>query len=273
LLTLAVCLAYVELATAAGRPAAHYVPVTLYITAVVFAVAASPTFIWLRERARPHGRATAVSYLRQGYGEVRRTLRRAMQFRDLFRFLGCLVLFQSGVATVIVVAAIYAQQVMGFSERDLIVLIMVVNLTAAAGAFAFGFAQDRFGSVPSLIGALLLWIAAIIFTFLADSPADLWLAGNLMGAAMGATQSGGRALVGRLTPVAHSGEFFGLWGMANRAAAILGPLSYGLLSHFSQGDHRLALLSTLAMFTAGLLLLPGINEARGMQAREQWRPA
>ena len=81
-------------------------------------------------------------------------LSHAGRLQDLFRFLLCLVLFQAGVSTVVVVAAIYAQEVMGFSSQQLIVLIMVVNITAALGAFLFGFAQDRFGSVPSLTVAL-----------------------------------------------------------------------------------------------------------------------
>src|SRR5260221_11261943 len=48
LLALGLCLAYIM---ASGRPAAESVPVTMLITAVFFAVAATPTFIFLRERA------------------------------------------------------------------------------------------------------------------------------------------------------------------------------------------------------------------------------
>jgi UMF1 family MFS transporter len=123
--------------------------------------------------------------------------------------------------------------------------------------------------VPTLAGGLLIWIAAIGITMHADQEADLWLAGNLMGLAMGATQAGGRALIGQLTPVARSAEFFGLWGLASRAAAILGPLSYGLLSQLTGGDHRLALLSTLSFFVVGLILLFTVDEQRGKIARDE----
>jgi UMF1 family MFS transporter len=186
----------------------------------------------------------------------------------LFRFLACLTVFQSGVATVVVIAAIYAQEVMGFDSQQLIILIMVVNLTAAIGAFAFGFAQDRYGSVPTLAVGLLVWVAAVGVTFFAKDASDLWLAGNLMGLAMGATQAGGRALIGQLTPVARSAEFFGLWGLASRAAAILGPLSYGIIARLSDGNHRLALLSTLAFFIGGLIMLATVDERRGKAARD-----
>ena len=266
LLTLGTCLAYITWASGQEQSAAQYVPVTLLITAAIFALAAFPTFQWLRERAVPRPLLSASSYVSAGFQEVFRTLADAARLKDLFRFLLCLTLFQAGVATVIVIAAIYAQEVMGFDSQQLIVLIMVVNLTAAIGAFLFGFLQDRFGSVPSLAGALLVWIVAGVIAVSADSTAAFWLAGNLIGLAMGATQAGGRALVGEFTPVERTAEFFGLWGLAARAANIVGPLSYGVINRLSDGDHRLAILSTLSFFVAGLILLFTVNEQRGREA-------
>ena len=266
LLTLGVCLAYINWAEGQGHEAIDYVPVTLLLTAFIFAVTAAPTFIWLRERAMPMPALANVSYLRFGMYQVVTTLRHAAALPDLFRFLCSLTLFQAGVATVVVVAAIYAQEVMGFGSQQLIVLIMVVNLTAAVGAFLFGYAQDHFGSEPSLIAALVVWILAIGVAYFADTPADVWIAGNLIGLSMGATQAGGRALIGRLTPARRNAEIFGLWGLASRAAAIIGPVSYGVVSEFSGGDHQAALLSTLALFVAGLLVLFSVSESRGMAA-------
>lgn len=267
LLTLGCCLAYINYAAGQGLSSSHYVPVCLMITAVIFAVTAAPTFIWLKERAIPGFLPPGLSYTRAGLDEVWQTLGHASRLRDLFSFLLCLTLYQSGVATVVVVAAIYAQEMMGFSSQQLIILIMVVNLTAAIGAFGFGFAQDRFGSVPSLAGALMLWIAAIAIALRMESTFAFWFAGNLIGLAMGATQAGGRALVGQLTPPARNAEIFGLWGLASRAAAILGPVSYGLVSQIGGGDHQLALLSTLCFFIAGLLLLLfTVDEQRGYRA-------
>ncbi|RLQ22654.1 MFS transporter [Seongchinamella sediminis] len=266
LLTLGCCLAYINYASGQGLAADHYVPVCLLLTAAIFAVTAAPTFLWLRERARPRPLAMGNSGLRAGLARVKYTLGHARNLPDLFRFLLCIILFQAGVATVVVIAAIYAQEVMQFDSQQLIVLIMVVNLTAAVGAFFFGFMQDRFGSVNSLAGALLVWIVAIAVALRADSDMDIWLAGNLIGLAMGATQAGGRALIGQLTPATHNGEIFGLWGLANRSAAIIGPISYGLINRLGGGDHQLALISTLGFFVGGLALLFTVNEKRGHAA-------
>jgi len=266
LLTLAICLAYIGWARRQGHAESQFVPVTLLITAGIFALAAAPTFLWLRERAVRSPLPGSRLYLRAGFRRVRRTLVEAARLPDLFRFLTALAVYQSGVSTVIVLTAVYAREVLGLESQQLVVLVMVVNLTAAAGAFLFGHVQDSLGSIPTLVITLLIWSGAVALAYAADEPADIWIAGNLIGVAMGASQAVGRALIGRLTPAARTAELFGLWGMVNRLAAIAGPLSYGVIGYLSRGNHRLALLSTLAFFIGGLLLLVRVDEQRGREA-------
>jgi UMF1 family MFS transporter len=194
------------------------------------------------------------------------TFKEAARFRDLLWFLITLGVYQSGVSTVVVLAAIYAQDVIGFDTQSLVVLIMVVNVTAAVGAFICGHLQDRIGSVPTLAITLLIWIVAVIVALFADTPALMWIAGNIIGLAMGASQAVGRALVSKFSPTERAGEFLGLWGLVNRLSAIVGPLSYGLINYWSNGDHRMSLLSTLAFFIVGLALLSKVNEGRGKAA-------
>jgi len=266
LLTLGICLAYITWAKQHGLSETHFVPVTLLITATIFALTATPTFLWLRERAIPVAWDKSLSNLQVSYARLAHTFKEAARFRDLLWFLITLGVYQSGVSTVVVLAAIYAQEVMGFDTQSLIVLIMVVNVTAAVGAFICGHLQDRMGSVPTLAITLLIWIVAVLVALFASKPAHMWIAGNIIGLAMGASQSVGRALVSKFSPTERAGEFLGLWGLVNRLSAIVGPLSYGLINYWSNGDHRLSLLSTLSFFIVGLVLLSKVNESRGKAA-------
>ena len=89
---------------------------------------------------------------------------------------------------------------------------------------------------------------------------------NLVGVALGSSQSAGRALVGQFSPPERTAEFFGLWGLAGKLAATIGPMSYGLVTYLAHGDHRLGLLATTVFFIAGLGLLFTVNERRGRAA-------
>ena len=94
----------------------------------------------------------------------------------------------------------------------------------------------------------------------------MWLAANVAGLCLGASQSAGRALVGYLCPPAREAEIFGLWGLAMKAASILGPLSYGVVNVATDGNHRLSIAVTAVFFVAGLLLLSRVDVARGRAA-------
>ena len=266
LAALALCLAYVTWAQGKGWEASEYVPGTMLIVAAMFAMAAIPTFLWLRERAIPAPLRPDERYLQVGFHRLRHTVAESRRFRDLFRFLLTLTVYYCGINTVVVLAAVYAQEVMGFTTKDTILLVMVVNVTAAVGAWLFGQVQDRLGSVRTQALTLLIWIAATSLAFWTESRAGFWLVANLVGVAMGSSQSCGRALIGQFSPPARAAEFFGLWGLAGKLAAIVGPLSSGLLTYFTAGNHRLAILSTVFFFVAGLAMLTTVNEPRGKAA-------
>ena len=257
LAALGLCLAYI---LSSGEPAARTVPVTMLITAAFFALAATPTFLWLKERSAPQAR------LVNPWQRVAETLRQARQYRDLRRFLLCVLFYQAGITAVVSLAAIYAEQAMKFTMRETLVLILVVNVTAAIGAFAFGYLQDAIGHVKAVTLTLAGWLATVVVAGFSTSAASFWLAANLAGLCMGSAQAAGRAIVGYLAPPARLGEFFGLWGLAMKAASIFGPLTYGTVTWLFAGNHRLAIFATGLYFAVGLALLRGIDAERGRRA-------
>jgi UMF1 family MFS transporter len=261
LLTLAVCLIYVFWARSAGQTEAQFVPVTMLITAGMFALASSFTFLVLKERARPQSAEAGIAL--RALGRVAETLRHARQYKDLLRFLGCIVLYQSGVATVIQLAAVYAQVAMGFTTEDTIVLVLLVNITASLGAFLFGRWQDRLGHRKTLTLTLLGWCSMVLIAYLSTGQVGFWIAANIAGLCLGASQSAGRALVGYLSPADRHAEFFGLWGLAVKLASIMGPLSYGVVTWLTDNDHRTAMLITGVFFVLGLAALKSVDPQRG----------
>jgi len=261
---LGACLAYVTWAQKAGQTPAQFVPVTMLFVAAIFLLASSPTFIWLKERARASAVHSSFSKIARGaFKHVVSTIGDARKHRDLFTFLLSLLCYSCGSTTVVALAAVYAEQVMGFKTNESIILIMVVNVTAAIGAFIFGFIQDKVGSVRTLAITLVLWAVAIFIAYVTTDKNGFWCAANIMGIAMGASASAGRALVGQLSPAGRSAEFFGLWGLSVKLSAIIGPMTYGMVTYLSGSNYRLALLSTLTFFILGLIVVLFVDEKRG----------
>jgi len=266
LLALALGLGYVLWAQSKGLPATHYVPVTMLITAVLFALAVIPAFTTLRERAQPSGQGTVGSVLRDSTQRIVRTLRHIGEFRDFGWLALCGLLYQGGLSVVIALAAIYAQQVMHFDTAQTMALILVVNVTAAVGAFSWGYVQDAIGHKPALALTIVAWIAMVTIAGLASGLAWFWLAANLAGLAMGSSQSAGRAMVGVFAPEHRRAEFYSLWNVALWLSAVIGPVTYGLVTWFTDNNHRLAILATGLYFVAGLLVLAKVDVERGRRA-------
>ena len=132
MLALGLCLAYVLAAQARGEPATSFVPVTMLITAAIFALASIATFVFLRERARPQ-----AARRQRGIGAALRAPAPDLRARAPLprlqlaaRLRGAC--YQAGIAVVIALAAIYAEQAMGFKQAQTMMLVFLVNITAAA---------------------------------------------------------------------------------------------------------------------------------------------
>ena len=269
MLALGLGLVYVSAAQSRGEPATAFVPVVMLITAAIYGLASLATFALLRERATPPPESiveAGLTGLKASLQRLARTWKQARRYRDLRWLLACCVCYQAGISVVITLAAVYAEQVLGFKQADTMLLVFMVNIAAVAGAFSFGYWQDRVGYKLSLAFTLVGWFLMTMLAGFATGPAMFWAAAVIAGLCMGSSQSAGRAMVGLLTPPDRKAEFFGLWSFATNLAVVVGPLTYGLITLLTGGNHRVAILSTSLFFVGGLWLLMPINMARGQHA-------
>ena len=263
LVALGLSLAWIMGAEARGQKTSDAVALTMVITAVVYALGATITFVFLKERAKPEARASTTE---NAWARLVRTAREASRYRDLILVFACGTCYQAGVATVVTLAAIYAQEVMSFSTEDTLILVLIVNVTACIGAFGFGYLQDLIGKKRALAITLVGWMLMVLFAWFATTRGLFWIAANLAGLCMGSSQSAGRAMVAYFSPPDRAAEFFGLWGVATRLAAVLGPLTYGAVTWITNNNHRLAMLITGVFFLAALMVLTRVDEKRGRLA-------
>ncbi len=263
MLALGIGLAYVLWAQARGIPATDYVPVTMLITAAIYGLASLATFALLKERAVPQPDALREGGLLASLRRIGQTFHEARAYRDFIWLLGCGFFYQAGIAVVIALAAVYAEQVLGFKQIETMMLIFLVNIAAAAGAFGFGYWQDRIGHKRALGFTLIGWVVMTLLAYSATGPGLFWVAAVVAGLCMGSSQSAGRAIVGLFAPSQRLAEFYGLWAFATSLASIVGPVTYGLVTWLTAGNHRLAILSTAVFFVIGWMMLRPVDVERG----------
>lgn len=264
MLALGLSLSIVIRSDAAGLAASQYVPRVLLLTAAIFAIAAIPAFLFLRERTPASHKPpeNLFSRLISAWRDTRD------HFPDFRLLLCCGACYQAGISVVITLSSVYATQAMGFSMMQTMMLVFTVNIAAAAGAFLFGYVQDRIGHKLALTITLVGWIIMILLAFAAVQAWLFWVAATVAGLCMGTSQSAGRAMVGALAPKHRLAEFYSLWTFAIQLAAVVGPLCYGMVTLVSGGNHRIALLFTGLFFVAGLALLTRMNFDRGIRVRD-----
>lgn len=258
-----------ELLAPENAPAYQSLRLTWVVTALFFLVAAIPTFLFLKERAR----RVAITSLRQatemGFSRLRQTVDALGHFSELRRFLTVFFIYHAGLMAIVAYAGIVYERTFGFTADQLIVLFLALQVSSAAGAWAFGFVQDRLGGRKTIQLVLVIWVGACVGAFLATSKPQAWAIALAAGLGIGALQSASRAMVGLFSPPEKSGEFFGFWGMAAKSAYAVGALLFGAVSSIS-GSQRVAMLTVGALFAIGFFAMFFIDENRGRQAAETW---
>ncbi len=241
-------LALVAIKSGDGR--AHW---AFAVTGLFFLLASLPTLLLLKERAKPRALPEGKTYLQVAWQQFADMKRELPQHRTLVVFFIAMTFYLAGLMAVVGFAAGYATEVIGMEQTQIIGLFAVLQVAGVAGAFSFGFLQDRTGPKAPLAVALVLWIIACLWASRCDSVKEFYLIGVLAGIGMGSLQSASRAVVSTLTPAGRSGEFFGYWGFFAKLAAVIGTFVFGNL--VSLTDYRLAIMANTVFFLVGLIIL------------------
>lgn len=226
------------------------------LVAAQYLLFTAPALALLRDTRGPS--AAGESPLRR----LARTLREVRRFREVALFLAAYFVYDNGLSVVIAFTSIYMVATLGFTMAENVRLFVLLQLTAAAGAFAAGAWADRRGARHAVIASLLLWVAVIGAMGVSTSRPAFTLLALLGGLGIGSTQACSRTLLAQLVPVPKRAEFFGFFAFCTKASGSLGPFVFGLLSSWMQ-DQRLAMLSVLFFFVTGLILLALVNERAG----------
>jgi UMF1 family MFS transporter len=261
------------------------VRLSMVITAAFFALFAVPIFLWLRERAQPRVLPEGENYLSVAFKRLGKTIRTAGRFREFVKFMIAFLIYNDGIIMALDFAAIIGAVLFGMTQEQLIMFVILVQITNVAGAFAFGLLVDRIGGKPSLVVSLIMMVVVVAALYFNQTLTGYFIIGAVAGVAMAGAQSVSRTMVAIFAPPGQSAEFYGFFAVVGRTSSFIGPAVYGLLAaeaalwYQAQGQEvglaeqsgqRVAILSIGAFILAGLILLAFVNEKR---AREEARQA
>ncbi len=139
-----------------------------------------------------------------------------------------------------------------------------VLFSAFIGRRLFKGLSERLNAKRAIILGLLIYTIIPLWGFVLRSQAEFFMIGWLVGTVQGGTQALSRSLFSSLSPRAKSGEFFGLYGLSEKFAGILGPLLYGIVGQIT-GNPRASVFSISVFFVIGIFLLSRINEVKGAE--------
>jgi UMF1 family MFS transporter len=195
-------------------------------TAIFLLLFSLPTFLWVkRDLPLRNVSPRIIEALKSLWQDLKDTKR----YPGVLRFLISDFMFEDAIATAILFMAVYTQAVMGFDEQDKTFLFAVSTTFAALGSLGCGWFTDKVGPKRTLSLVVWGWILCLVAVSLTSTRWLFWILASLVGIFLGSTWTASRPLLAGLVPKEKMGQFFGLYSLSGRAAAIIGPLIWGLV--------------------------------------------
>lgn len=247
------------------------------ITAIFYTASALPMFLWLRERAEPKPIPMGKSSLVLAKERLGATIRAVKNYKEFIKFVIAFLVFNDGIMMTLDFAAIIGAVLFGMDEQQLIIFMIIVQITSVAGAYLFGLLSHRWNSKKSLVLSLVIMIATVVWLLFVDQRFVFYIVGGVAGFALTGVQSVSRTLVGQFAPEGKSAEFYGFFEVGGRTSSFIGPTVYGLLAAEAailfanrgyevntaeQMGLRVAVISIILFLVVGLILLLNVRQPK-----------
>ncbi|MDP6063571.1 MAG: MFS transporter [SAR202 cluster bacterium] len=230
---------------------------------VLFLLASMPLFFLLKERPRPTQDDTLVQRTGSVLKQLKSTLGNIQRFPGLLRFLVARFWYMWSVNTAATFAILYGTETVGFTEREVELVLLLGIFVAIPSGFFWGRVTDKFGPHRALTTVLVGWVfvllsaAAIPWLGL---PGPIWLpVGVFSGILIAGIWVADRPYMLRLAPSEYTGQFFGLHSVTGKLSAMAGPFTWGLLSVTLGLGQIAAVLSLAGSAAIALILLQSVS--------------
>jgi UMF1 family MFS transporter len=138
----------------------------------------------------------------------------------------------------------------------------MVQFVAFFGAIGFNWVASKTGAKRAVVISLIIWIGVVVYILWVKTMVAFFLMAAVVALVLGGSQALSRSLFAQLVPKGREAEYFGVYEITDKGTSWICPIVFGLALQFTK-SFRLAILSLLFFFVAGLLILLKVNVAQG----------
>jgi UMF1 family MFS transporter len=197
------------------------------ITAVFYAIFTLPTIFWLKETAHPNKR-DGKSFFVIAIERLKKTIQSVAKYKEFIKFMIAMLIYDDGIIAALDFAAIIGAVVFGVTSTELIIFVIIVQVTNVIGAYLYGLLGEKIGYKQSLINSLVVMIISVLGMMFVPNKLGFFIVGGLAGFAMAGVQSLSRTMVSVFAPAHKSAEFYGFFSLTGRTSSMIGPGIMGL---------------------------------------------
>jgi UMF1 family MFS transporter len=267
------------------------VRLSMLITALFFAVFSIPAFLFIKEPHRPQ-KKDGKNLFQVAIERLSRTIKSVMKFKEFLKFMIALLIYNDGIIAALDFAAIIGAVIFGVTTTELIIFVIIVQVTNVIGAYVYGLLGEKIGLKNALINSLVVMLVSVVGMLFVPNKMGYFIVGSLAGFAMAGVQSLDRTLVSVFAPKNRNAEFYGFFSLAGRTSSIIGPgvmglaatgLSAWVLNFLAKNNlvsatdpnamlvaekigHRFALVTLVFFLLVGIMPLLFVNEEEGRRA-------
>ena len=172
--------------------------------------------------------------------------------RPILFFLISYWIYIDGVDTIIRMAINYGL-ILGFTNYDLLVALLVTQFVAFPGTLIINKISELSSVTTTISGCLIMYLIITLLSYSLDSIYEFYLIACLIGFVQGGIQALSRSYFAHLIPNNKHSEYFGIYNMLGKFAALIGPLLVGFVTYASN-NARLGILSISIFFIIGLIM-------------------
>ena len=266
-LALVLSLVLIKSHDALGMSEGDATRLSFVLVAAWWAVFTIPILRGVEEVGAGTGRRPEGGYLRAGSARLLATVHKVKRLPNLGRMLLAFLLYNSGVGTIITIAAAYGKDELGLETGTLIAAILMIQFVGLPATFAYIALARKVGTRASIHIGLAMYAAVVVYAMQIDTATEFWILGGMVALVQGGTQAMSRSLYGSMIPEGMTAEFFGFFSIFNKVGPFIGPLLFAVVSDLT-GSSRSAILFLIVFFILGAIALFFVRPERGRQEAE-----